>query len=88
MRIALFIPCYMDAFQPEVGVATPELLERLGSTVDYPFDQTCFDHRQEPCRHPDRREGGAALCRSDVTSGAWHQHLLPNVEPTTFAISK
>jgi L-lactate dehydrogenase complex protein LldE len=29
----------MDAFQPEVGVATPELLERLGSTVDYPFDQ-------------------------------------------------
>ncbi len=41
MRIALFVPCYMDAFEPEVGVATLELLERLGCTVEYPFDQTC-----------------------------------------------
>jgi L-lactate dehydrogenase complex protein LldE len=41
MRVGLFIPCYMDAFEPEVGVATLELLERLGCSVDYPFDQTC-----------------------------------------------
>jgi L-lactate dehydrogenase complex protein LldE len=26
-RVGLFIPCYMDAFEPEVGVATLELLE-------------------------------------------------------------
>jgi L-lactate dehydrogenase complex protein LldE len=31
----------MDAFEPEVGIATLELLEKLGCTVDYPFDQTC-----------------------------------------------
>jgi L-lactate dehydrogenase complex protein LldE len=36
-----FIPCYMDAFEPEVGVATLELLERLGCSVEYPVDQTC-----------------------------------------------
>jgi L-lactate dehydrogenase complex protein LldE len=41
MHVALFIPCYMDAFEPEVGIATLELLERLGCTVEYPFDQTC-----------------------------------------------
>ena len=41
MHVALFIPCYMDAFEPEVGVATLELLERFGCTVEYPFDQTC-----------------------------------------------
>lgn len=41
MRIGLFIPCYVDAFHPEVGIATLELLERLGLDVDYPFDQTC-----------------------------------------------
>jgi L-lactate dehydrogenase complex protein LldE len=41
MRVGLFIPCYMDAFEPEVGVATLELLERLGCEVEYPFDQTC-----------------------------------------------
>ena len=41
MRIGLFVPCYVDAFEPEVGIATLELLERLGCTVEYPFDQTC-----------------------------------------------
>jgi len=41
MKAALFIPCYVDAFFPEVGIATLELLERLGVDVDYPLDQTC-----------------------------------------------
>ena len=41
MRIGLFVPCYVDAFEPEVGIATLELLERLGLTVEYPYDQTC-----------------------------------------------
>ena len=41
MKAALFIPCYVDAFFPEVGIATLELLERLGVEVDYPLDQTC-----------------------------------------------
>ena len=41
MRVALFIPCYVDAFFPEVGIATLELLQRLGVEVAYPPDQTC-----------------------------------------------
>ena len=41
MRIGLFVPCYVDAFHPEVGIATLHLLERLGLDVEYPFDQTC-----------------------------------------------
>jgi L-lactate dehydrogenase complex protein LldE len=41
MRAALFIPCYVDAFFPEVGIATLELLERLGVEVVFPLDQTC-----------------------------------------------
>jgi L-lactate dehydrogenase complex protein LldE len=41
MRVALFIPCYVDAFFPEVGIATLELLQRLGVEVVYPPDQTC-----------------------------------------------
>jgi L-lactate dehydrogenase complex protein LldE len=41
MRVALFVPCYVDAFEPQVGVATLELLERFGLDVAYPFDQTC-----------------------------------------------
>ena len=41
MRVGLFIPCFIDAFFPEVGVATLELLERFGLDVVYPPDQTC-----------------------------------------------
>ena len=41
MNVGLFIPCYIDAFFPEVGIATLELLERLGCSVDYPQNQTC-----------------------------------------------
>src|SRR5258706_6154517 len=36
MRIGLFIPCYIDAFFPEVGIATLELPERFGHQVVYP----------------------------------------------------
>jgi L-lactate dehydrogenase complex protein LldE len=41
MKVGLFVPCYVDAFFPEVAVATLELLERFGCEVDYPLDQTC-----------------------------------------------
>ncbi|MBB5189826.1 L-lactate dehydrogenase complex protein LldE [Silvimonas terrae] len=41
MQVALFIPCFIDAFFPEVGIATLELLEKTGCTVVYPFNQTC-----------------------------------------------
>jgi L-lactate dehydrogenase complex protein LldE len=41
MRIGLFVPCYIDAFEPDVGIATLELLERFGLDVEYPYDQTC-----------------------------------------------
>ena len=41
MRVALFVPCYVDAFEPEVGIATLNLLRRFGVDPEYPFDQTC-----------------------------------------------
>ena len=40
-KIGLFIPCYIDAFFPSVGIATLELLEKLGCSVEYPLEQTC-----------------------------------------------
>jgi L-lactate dehydrogenase complex protein LldE len=41
MTVALFIPCYVDQFYPRAGIATLELLEKVGCTVDYPREQTC-----------------------------------------------
>jgi L-lactate dehydrogenase complex protein LldE len=55
MRIGLFVPCFIDAFYPEVAIATLELLERLGHEVIYPRDQTC-------CGQPMANSGFNADC--------------------------
>jgi len=41
MRVGLFIPCYVDQFYPQVGIATLQLLEKFGCEVVYPAGQTC-----------------------------------------------
>lgn len=41
MKVGLFIPCYVDAVYPEVGMATWKLLKHLGLDVVYPEKQTC-----------------------------------------------
>ena len=40
-KIGLFIPCYIDLIFPQVGIATLELLEKLGIEVQFPLNQTC-----------------------------------------------
>lgn len=54
----MFIPCYVDQFYPQVGVATLELLEKFGCNVVFPLNQTCcgqpmansgFEHLTGPC---------------------------------------
>jgi L-lactate dehydrogenase complex protein LldE len=61
MKVGLFVPCYIDAFFPEVGIATLELLERLGCSVDYPLDQTC-------CGQPMANSG----CEDDAAATEAH----------------
>jgi L-lactate dehydrogenase complex protein LldE len=41
MTVGLFIPCYIDQFYPQVGIATYELLKKLGCSIAYPVKQTC-----------------------------------------------
>lgn len=58
MRVGLFIPCYVDQFYPQVGIATLQLLEKSGCEVIYPAQQTCcgqpmansgFEHLSKGC---------------------------------------
>lgn len=58
MKVALFIPCYVDQFYPQVAIATLQVLEKLGVEVVYPRQQTCcgqpmanagFEHMAEGC---------------------------------------
>lgn len=41
MKVAVYIPCYVDQVVPSVGIATVTLLRRLGCDVVYPENQTC-----------------------------------------------
>jgi L-lactate dehydrogenase complex protein LldE len=39
--VALFVPCYMDQFYPEVGEAMVRIFERHGVNIEFPEGQTC-----------------------------------------------
>ncbi|MBB3208426.1 L-lactate dehydrogenase complex protein LldE [Rhodopirellula rubra] len=41
MNVALFVPCYIDQFFPDVAISTLELLESQGLSVAFPEMQTC-----------------------------------------------
>jgi L-lactate dehydrogenase complex protein LldE len=41
MIVGLFVPCYVDQFYPNAGIATLQLLEKFGVNVEYPSKQTC-----------------------------------------------
>jgi L-lactate dehydrogenase complex protein LldE len=41
MRVTLFIPCFVDAFYPGVGISAVKVLERLGHTVECPEKIAC-----------------------------------------------
>lgn len=41
MRVALFITCLNDTLAPEAGIATAQVLERVGCEVLFPEEQTC-----------------------------------------------
>jgi len=57
MRVGLFVPCYVDQLWPQAGIASLDLLERFGVTIDYPTAQTC-------CGQPLRNSGGAREAES------------------------
>ncbi len=56
MKVGLFIPCYIDQFYPQVGIATLQLLEKMGCDVSFPLNQTC-------CGQPMANSGFAALSK-------------------------
>jgi L-lactate dehydrogenase complex protein LldE len=41
MRVTFFVPCFVDAMYPRVGISVVKVLERLGHTVDCPEKIAC-----------------------------------------------
>ena len=63
MRVALFIPCFIDQFYPQIGLATAEVLERFGCTVVFPEGQTCCG---QPMANSGCNDDAAPLARKYV----------------------
>jgi L-lactate dehydrogenase complex protein LldE len=40
-RVALFIPCFVDQLDPQVGVDMARVLRRIGCDIYFPEEQTC-----------------------------------------------
>jgi L-lactate dehydrogenase complex protein LldE len=74
MRVALFIPCYIDQFYPQVAIATLGLLEKLGVGVTYPVNQTC-------CGQPMANAG------FEHTTSATNELFISNFRGSDFIVS-
>ncbi len=46
MKVALFVPCMVQDFHPQVAEATARVLARAGMSVQYPKGQTCCGQLQ------------------------------------------
>lgn len=57
MKVGLFIPCYINAVYPQVGVASYKLLKSLGIDVEYPVDQTCCGQPMANAGFEDKSKG-------------------------------
>jgi len=60
MRVALFVPCYVDQLWPRVGLSTVRVLERLGVQVVFPEEQTCCG---QPMANAGSADAAAPLAR-------------------------
>jgi len=73
VRVALFVPCYVDQLWPEVGLATVEVLERAGVEVAFPKAPAC-------CGQPFANAGHAAeaarLGRRFAEAFAGFEHVV------------
>jgi L-lactate dehydrogenase complex protein LldE len=83
VRVALFMPCYVDLINPEVGVSVVRVLRKLGVEVVYPEGQTC-------CGQPAFNSGFFNEARSlaghflDVFEGErWDYVVCPSGSCTT-----
>ena len=74
MRVGLFIPCYIDQFYPQVGLATVEVLEHFGVEVDFPEEQTC-------CGQPMANAG------CTTTPGRWPSGFCRSLPPYDYVVS-
>jgi L-lactate dehydrogenase complex protein LldE len=96
MKVGLFIPCYVDQFYPQVGIATLSLLEKLGVNVAYPLNQTCCGQPMANAGYEKLSKGCDSLFIKNFSdfdyvvspSGSCVLHIKDHLHPEDEAASK
>lgn len=73
MKVGLFIPCYVNQLYPQVGIATLELLEKLGVDVYYPQGQTCCG---QPLGNSGYEEDSKGACKLFVENFKKYDYIV------------
>lgn len=76
MRVALFVPCYIDQLYPDVGFACLELLEACGVSVVVPAQQTCCG--QVLTNRGALRAAAPLAARFEATFGEYEHVVCPS----------
>lgn len=73
MKVGLFIPCYINQLYPQVGIATLQLLEKLGVEVEYPMGQTCCG---QPLGNSGYEEDSKGICQLFVENFKTYDYIV------------
>ena len=73
MRLALFVPCFVDTLFPQAARAMVRLLERLGHELVFPEGQTCCGQMHVNTGY--QREA-IGLVRNFVRTFGGHEHVV------------
>lgn len=82
IKVGLFIPCYVDAVYPEVGMACYKLLRHYGVDVTYPRGQTCCG--QPMANAGFEREAAPLADKFENIFGKFDYVVAPSVSCTAF----
>jgi len=73
IKIGLFIPCYIDQFYPQVGIATLELLQKIGLGVSYPVQQTCCG---QPLANSGAEQEALPVCQNFIRNFSQFDYIV------------
>ena len=73
IKVGLFIPCYIDQFYPQVGIATQELLQKIGLNIVFPLQQTCF---RQPIANNGAEHEAIPVCENFVRNFSEFDYIV------------
>jgi len=85
MEVGLFIPCYVNEFYPQVGIATFNILKKAGVTVHYPENQTCCG---QPLANSGQETDAIPICNHFIEVFSGYDYVVAPSASCTYHVRK